>query len=88
MNLITTTELRTKTKMLIESLLSGEEIFLIHRSKIIGTFKPEVAKHAKVFDAKKFESIVKKLNLPRLSHKARELRYREAMDQKHGKGLS
>ena len=88
MNLITTTELRTKTKKLVESLLSGEEIKLVHRSKIIGTFRPEKANTAKIFNAKRFSSIVRKLNLPRLTEKEREKNYQDAMRKKHGKGIS
>lgn len=87
MNLITTTELRTKTKSLVESLLNGEEIKVVHRSKIIGTFKPETAEAPKTFDVKKFKRIAEKLNLPHLTNKQIDARYREAMIKKHGKGL-
>lgn len=84
MNIITATQLRTKTKELVESLLSGEEISLVHRSKVIGVFKP-IRRSAKVFDAKRFGEIVEKMNLPRLSQEEREKRYRNAMMKKHGK---
>ncbi|OGM77184.1 hypothetical protein A2188_01435 [Candidatus Woesebacteria bacterium RIFOXYA1_FULL_43_9] len=40
MNLITTTELRTKTTNLIAMLLAGKEVNLIHRSQIIGVMIP------------------------------------------------
>lgn len=86
MNTITATELRTKTKDLVEALLSGEEISVIHRSKVIGVFKPK-RRAVKVFDAKAFGEIVAKMNVPKLSQKEREERYRSAMLKKHGKGI-
>jgi len=39
-NTITATELRTKTKWFIKTLLKGEEIIVIYRSKIIATVIP------------------------------------------------
>ena len=41
MNLITSTELRTKTNRLVNALLRGEEVDLVHRSKIIGEITPK-----------------------------------------------
>ena len=41
MNLITTTELRTRTSELIKALLAGESVDLIHRSQILGEIKPK-----------------------------------------------
>ena len=86
MNIITATELRTKTKELFEAMLNGEEISVVHRSKVIGVFKPKKTK-GKIFDAKKFGEIVEKMNVPRLSQEDREKRYRGAMMKKHGKHI-
>lgn len=83
MNYITTTELRTKSPDLIETLLKGEEVNLIHRSKVIGVIKPKTEK-VKVFDARRFSKVAEKLDLPVLGYKKREKRYREAMAKKHG----
>jgi len=88
MNLITTTQLRTNTKELVAAFLAGQELKVIHRSKIIGVFKPVENRPLKVFDAKKFGEITKKLNLPHLTEEEREKRYRSAMEKKHGKGIS
>lgn len=85
MNLITTTELRTKTNSLVQALLGGYEVGVIHRSKIIGTFKPANTEPPKKFDAEKFIKLVKKMNLPKLSDQEIDKRYREAMIKKHGK---
>lgn len=40
MNYITTTQLRTEATKLVAALGSGEEVSLIHRSKVIGTISP------------------------------------------------
>lgn len=86
MNLITTTELRTKTPKLVNLLLAGEEIGLIHRSKMIGTIKPE--HEGKPFNAKAFSKLTESLNLPILSYQQRETNYRKHIIEKYGKGIS
>jgi len=45
MNTITATELRTKTKWFVKTLLKGEEIIIIYRSKIIATAIPTKTLH-------------------------------------------
>lgn len=90
MNLITATELRTKSKELVATLLAGRSVSLIHRSKIIGEVRPK-KKEAGVMTAKDIQELkrlAKKMNLPKLSYKERERRYREAMMEKHGKNIS
>ena len=87
MNLITTTELRTRTSELVNFLLAGESVNLIHRSKIIGEITPAKEK-GKKFNAKEFQKIVDRLNLQRLSYKQRERNYRTHLLKKYGKGLS
>lgn len=86
MNVITATELRTKTKELFEAMLNGEEISVIHRSKVIGVFKPK-KQGPVVFDAKKVMAITKNINYPILTDEEIDKRYREAMMKKHGKHL-
>lgn len=83
MSMITATQLRTKTKDLVEAMLNGEEVSVIHRSKIIGVFKPE-KQGPVVFDSKRFTEIVERMNVPKLSQKEREKRYRSAMTAKNG----
>ncbi len=39
MNYITTTDLRTKSSELVDTLKAGVEVTLVHRSKIIGTIR-------------------------------------------------
>lgn len=85
MQYITTTELRTKSSKLIETLRSGQSVTLIHRSRVIGRLEP--ASEPKPFDAKKFERIVKNLRLPKTTHAQREKIYRAHLMKKYGKDI-
>jgi len=87
MQVITTTQLRTRSKELVKLLQEGQSIDLIHRSKVVGEIKPKIY-DPKPFDPDKFAKIVAKLNLPKLTPRQREARYRAAMMKKHGQGLS
>lgn len=90
MQLITTTELRTRSKELVSVLLSGRSVDLIHRSKIIAEVRPK-KKEAKIMTAiniQDLKRLAKEMNLPKLSYKERDKRYREAMIKKHGKNIS
>lgn len=86
MQVITTTQLRTKSKELIEALLNGYSVDLIHRSKVVGEIKPKIY-DPKPFDAKKFSRLVDKLNLPKTTYAEREKRYRAHLMKKYGKNL-
>lgn len=87
MQVITTTQLRTRSKELVKALQEGRSVDLIHRSRVVGEIKPKIY-DPKPFDPDKFLKIVEKLNFPRLTLKQIEVRYRIAMMKKHGKGLS
>ena len=86
MDYISTTELRTKTSQLIQSLRRGDSVSLIHRSKVVGVIKP--AYEPKPFDPEAFEKLTHKLNLPKTTYKERERRYRAHLMKKYGKGIS
>ncbi len=87
MQVITTTELRTKSKELVKVLQEGHSVDLIHRSRVVGEIKPKIY-DPKPFDPEKFARIVKKLNFPKLTPRQIETRYKAAMMKKHGQGLS
>ena len=87
MNLITTTDLRTKVPLLLQALIRGESVELIHRSKIVGEIKPK-KRNPKPFNPERFLKAISKLKLPKLSQKQMEKNYREHMMEKYGKGLS
>ncbi len=88
MKYITSTELRTKSKELIEALREGNSVVLIHRSKEVGTIAPPKAeKPAKLFNAKKFMEAAKELDLPQTTNEEREASYRQHIEKKYGKHL-
>ncbi|OGD88427.1 hypothetical protein A3F45_02120 [Candidatus Curtissbacteria bacterium RIFCSPHIGHO2_12_FULL_41_17] len=87
MQVITTTELRTKSKELVKVLQEGRSVDLIHRSRVVGEIRPKIY-DPKPFDPDKFAKIAKQLNLPKLSYKERERRYRAHLMKKYGKGVS
>jgi len=87
MDYITTTELRTKTAQLVKSLKNGESVDLVHRSKVIGIFKPPPIP-SKPFNVERFKRLVKKLNLPKTTPAQREKIYRAHLEKKYGKGIS
>lgn len=89
MQVITTTELRTKSKELVKSLQEGRSINLIHRSQVVGEIKPIFnAKPLTEEGIKRIQKAAKKLNLPKLSYNGRERIYRRHLMEKYGKDLS
>lgn len=85
MDYITTTELRTKSKTLVEILKSGGRLKLIHRSRVIGKIEPTYEpKPFSVKDINELKNLAKKLKLPRLSYKERERRYGEYLKKRYG----
>ncbi|MBI2268688.1 MAG: hypothetical protein HYU80_04635 [Candidatus Blackburnbacteria bacterium] len=89
MNYMTTTELRTKTKELIQALKDGETVELIHRSKIIGEFRPAEEEAPVIRDLEKFEKFLAGIDPGEdTTYRERERRYRKHLEGKYGKGLS
>lgn len=89
MQYITTTELRTKSRQLIELLQEGRSVELIYRSKIVGKIQPaNDPKPLTKEDIKQIRKLAAKLNLPKLSYKEREKRYRKHLMEKYGADLS
>lgn len=86
MQVITTTQLRTKSKDLVKTLQEGHSVDLIHRSMLVGEIKPVESK-PKLFNAKRFKKLVDKLNLPRTTYAQREKIYRDRLIKKYGKGI-
>ncbi|KKS20562.1 hypothetical protein A2382_04185 [Candidatus Woesebacteria bacterium RIFOXYB1_FULL_38_16] len=90
MQLITTTELRTKVPQLLKFLEKGNEVKLIHRSKIVGKIipcfveKPALGREGII----NLEKLINTLNLPHLSYKQRDKIYRKHLEKKYGKGIS
>ena len=87
MQYITFTELRTKSHNLAKALENGEEIKLVRKSRIVGKIIPDNSVAIKSINAKKLETKIDRLDLPSLTMKEIDRRYRLAMMKKHGKGL-
>jgi len=87
MQYITTTQLRTKSSELVQSLKKGGHISLIHRSKIIGKIHP-LPEMAKPFNAKEFRHLTKSLSLPKTNLNQRKKIYNKQLTQKYGKNIS
>ncbi len=87
MDYITTTNLRTQSSELVDTLKKGGTVSLIHRSKVVGVIKPAVPE-GRPFDAEKLKKLVQNLNLPKTTYEEREKIYRAHLEKKYGKGLS
>lgn len=90
MNYITSTDLRTKSSQLIDSLLRGMEVSLIHRSQVVGIIKPvqKTAQPLKQESIDKLKKLAIQLNLPKITYKERGKMYRMRLIEKYGKHLS
>lgn len=86
MNYITTTQLRTMSTSLVDMLMAGEQVNLIHRSKIIGIIEPK-EKDEKILtreDVEKLYSAISILNLPKTTRFQRKQTYLRHIIQKYG----
>lgn len=87
MDYITTTELRTKSSQLVQTLKNGGNVRLIHRSKVVGNILP--IQEPKPFDAERFSAIIKDLKPAKLiPRKDRDKVYRKHLMEKYGKNIS
>ncbi len=91
---ITTTELRTKSNQLINTLMQGKRVILIHRSRVVADIKPTAFKSQSkqgeiTFGSDMFKKALKKLKPKKpISLKERDKRYRAHLMEKYGKHLS
>ena len=86
MNYLTTTQLRTQTSKIVDTLKKKGTISLIHRSKVVGIIRPVI--EVKPFNPEAFERLVKELRLPPTTSAQRERRYRRHLIKKYGQGIS
>lgn len=89
MDYITTTNLRTQSTELVNTLKRGGIVSLIHRSKVVGVIKPK--KELKIMtkkDIDQLKDLALNLELPKLSYEERDNKYRENLIIKYGKDLS
>lgn len=88
MNYITTTQLRTKTSSLLEAILAGKSVQLIHRSQVVAKISPSQDKPPQPFDGKEYLALTKNLKTRKLSEAERQKNYHEHIMKKYGHNLS
>lgn len=86
MNYITTTELRTRSSELIDFLLAGEAVDLIHRSSIVGTIIPkdDGPENLTRKDLIRMAEVLNLLHLPATTPKQRANKYSLHLKKKYG----
>ena len=89
MDYISTTDLRNKTSKLKDSLKSGESVYLIHRSKVIGVVEPYNS-NDNIFSVSQLLRLRKVLpsSKKHYSYKQREDIYSKHLRAKYGKSIS
>lgn len=88
MEYITTTNLRTQSSKLVETLKKGGSVSLIHRSKVIGEIKPKLIEAAPI-EIESFREFLKSIKPRKLiPRKDREKVYRANLEKKYGKSIS
>lgn len=88
MQVITTTELRTKSSQLVDTLKKGQAVSLIHRSNIIGVIEPSKIVYAPPVTVEKLRAFLKAVKPKKLIPRSqREQTYRKQLVKKYGKGI-
>ncbi len=88
MNYITTTQLRTNTTNLVNALMAGHSVQLIHRSQVLGVISPPENKPAQPFDGEKYLEETKGMVTKKYTQKQRDKNYRDYIMGKYGKNIS
>ncbi len=87
MEYMTTTELRTHSSKLVHALEKGNEVKLIHRSKVIAMIRPQEEEEKSV-DIKKLADFLDSIKPKKiLSKKEQGENYRKHLIKKYGKNL-
>lgn len=88
-NYVTTTELREQSSRIVAKLISGEDITLIHRSKMIGVIKPLIPNTKGMDNIKEFKKALLALK-PKtvILGEKREKIYSDYLKKRYGKSLS
>lgn len=86
---VTTTQLREQSSKIIAKLISGENITLIHRSKMVGVIKPLISNTRGIDDIKGFKrtllALKSEIVIP--LEKRRKI-YSDYLKKRYGKNLS
>ena len=89
MNYLSTTDLRTKTAKLRDSLKKGESTYILHRSKVIGVIEP-YENMTKVFTLEKLRKLHKAFPPAKIhyTYEQREKIWAKHLMEKYGKSVS
>lgn len=86
---ISTTELREQSSKVVARLKLGEDMLLVHRSKVIGVIKPVTRDDKTITDISKFRKAIQALKPAKIiPRNKRESIYRKHLMEKYGKGIS
>lgn len=89
MDYITTTDLRTKSSQLINSLEKGTAVPLVHRSQIVGIIKPQKKlKRLSEADITELKKLADKASFPAKTYDERQKIYQKHLKEKYGKDIS
>ena len=90
MQYMSTTELRTKSSLLVHTLKKGGSVSLIHRSKIIGEIKPPMfMQQAQPATAETLSAFLKTVKPTKLIPRAKRAQvYRKHLVEKYGENIS
>lgn len=90
MKYITTTQLRTKSKELIDTLRDGDSVTLIHRSQEVGVIQPQTnTTEYKTVNVEELQKAINNLDLDLPdSLEEQDAVYHREMIKKHGSHLS
>ena len=84
-NFITTTQLREQSTRVVQTLVSGQDLTLIHRSKMIGVIKPVPKPEKIITDLVKFQKTLEALKPKKIiSRYKRDVLYRKYLKEKYG----
>lgn len=89
MQVITTTELRTRSKELVKVLQEGRSVDLIHRSRVVGEIKPTQTPLVTITNIEEFRKALRAAKPTKIIPRSqRDKIYRKHLMEKYGKDIS
>lgn len=86
---ISTTELREQSSKVVSKLRRGEDMMLIHRSKIIGVIKPLLSQTESIDDLSEFKKVLSVLKpIKVIPYHNRREKYRKYLQRRYGQDIS
>ena len=86
---ISTTELREQSSKVVAKLRLGEDMVLVHRSRIIGVIKPISSKTKSIDNLSEFKKVVSNYKPSHIiPYRKRKEIYRNYLKKRYGKDIS